>query len=655
MLYFVLLAITNHDYKRSTYMNINETEPNFIRHFLLESLTAWNRASISLIDIRHNTIDATNPLSNYTIPTSGFVFVITTNGTVILNDTTYKVEHFGLYHGGKHTLLSILPIDDWLEYYLILYRQEKTPYSNLTAKSLKYHNPFQIQYGFTPHNPLFFIEQLKHMYERWNAPTPMNVFYGKASFYQFVYKLHEELEQGNIQILQPDLIGMAIRYLEQNYNKPIVITEMSKQLGVSYSHFHRMFKKQTKKSPQEYLIEIRLNFAKKWLIESDCTVREISLHCGFPDPYNFHRLFLKHIKMTPMAYREKSSLDLRDSNIENIISNRYTKNNLVSINKPRLDGGNYMYKEQKNKPMLVAALSLMLLLTACSSTTNQTLIDSNKTVTQQDQDVPEAADTKTITTIMGDVKVPVNPQRIGVWVYEQQLNSLGVTPISISDGNFRYIWPDLPTFSYEPDKEELLSLEPDLLITYEDENFFNKYNEIAPVISIPLTWTEEETLMFLGEVLNKKQEATQVIKDFHEKSETIKKNLEASNILGKTVALIEPIQDQIWIYDNAYGRGGSILYDYLDFSLSDNIKEALNGNHFVSISYEVLPTYCDTDYIVVVKGESYDSLKENPVWKTLPAVQAGHIIEFDTAELDGRGLSEKTMSYFSDSFLNILQ
>jgi hypothetical protein len=40
-----------------------------------------------------------------------------TGAEVSLNDTVYRVERFGLFHGGKGTELSITPMDDWVEYY----------------------------------------------------------------------------------------------------------------------------------------------------------------------------------------------------------------------------------------------------------------------------------------------------------------------------------------------------------------------------------------------------------------------------------------------------------------------------------------------------------------------------------------------------------
>lgn len=637
-------------------MNINETDPHFSKEYLADSLSIWNHASISLIDIRHHIINPEESLNHYVMPSSGFIFAITNKAQLLLGDVCYLVKRFGLYHGGKGTMLSIYPMEDWVEYYLLLYKPEKNSHNKELSRLLKYRNPFAVQYGFAPHNPLFFIERFQQMYERWKAPTSLNLFYGKTIFYQLLYEIYEELEQGEICILESDIIGMACRYFKNHYSETIVISNMCDTLGISYSHFHRLFKKQIGKSPQEYLIAIRLSSAMKWLSDSNASLREISEHCGFPDQYNFHRLFVKNIGMTPITYREKSSIDMRDYIIDNIVSFPYNEKDDVRSNKLNVNGGNLMYKEMKNKAFVAAALSLMLLLSACNTApSNKLSTDSAQSVTTQSLETnvsgQKSNETRTVSTMMGDVEVSVNPQRIGVWVYEQELYSLGVTPISASNGNYQNVWPDIPTFSYAPDKEELMSLEPDLLITYDDENFYNEYKDIAPVIAIPLTSSAEETLRFIGDLLNLSDKAEQFIQEFNSKAQASKNQVEAAGILGKTVALIEPTKDQIWIYDNAYGRGGSILYDYLEFKLTDTVKNELGDNHFMNISYEVLAQYCNADYIVVVTGEGYDSLKENAVWQSLSAVQSDQVIEFDPAALSGRGLDEKTLSYFTDCFV----
>lgn len=117
-----------------------------------------------------------------------------------------------------------------------------------------------------------------------------------------------------------------------------------------------------------------------------------------------------------------------------------------------------------------------------------------------------------------------------------------------------------------------MSLEPDLLITYDDAVFYEEYSKIAPVVCIPLDTSAEDALRLIGNLLNMSEKAEELINDFNQQAETIKTSIERRGALGKTAVLVEPLADSIWVYDNAYGRGGAILYDYLGFVMPDVVK-----------------------------------------------------------------------------------
>ena len=160
-------------------MNIdNKISSNFTQKEIAAAIQIWNRAAVSLLDIRHNLISPGDPLLRYRMPASTFVYA-GGKAEISLNDTTYGVERLGLFHGGKGTELSIRPVGGWLEYYMVLYKAAEPPvHKKEYLRLLEQVNPFGQLYGFAPDNPLFFAEQLRRMYEKWNGPTPLNLFYG---------------------------------------------------------------------------------------------------------------------------------------------------------------------------------------------------------------------------------------------------------------------------------------------------------------------------------------------------------------------------------------------------------------------------------------------------------------------------------------------
>lgn len=614
------------------------------------AIRIWNSASISLFDIRHNLISSNDPICDYRLPASTFLFTIGGESEILMNDTSYGVNRFGLFHGGKGTQLSVLPGCDWLEYYMVLYKTSEPPirkseYSRLMEQG----NPFWQQYGFEPDNPIFLSELMRKMYEKWKEPVPLNLFYGKTAFYQLVYEIYDELQNGTIPVLQPDIVAMAKRFMDGSYTQNVSIQDMATSLNVSYSHLHRVFSRQMGKSPQEYLTEVRLNAGRKSLEQSELSLREIANGTGFSNEHHFNRMFVRHIGVTPGEYRKKMATNKRDYALGNCTSFPYNLESQVSFDKLKGKGATNMLKQMRSKSVIAAALSLMLLLSACGTApaTSTTGADSSTPiVTSQTKSAQK--ETKTVSTVMGDVEVPVDPQRVAVWVYEQELHSLGVTPVSVSPGNYEEVWPGIQTFSYAPEKEELLALEPDLLITYDDASFFETYQSIAPVICIPLSTPPEEALRLIGDILNLSDKANELIAAFDKQVERAKASIDEVGALGKTAVLIEPHGDEIWLYDNAYGRGGSVLYDYLGFQLPELVKNELGAQHFLKLSLEVLPQYCNADYVVVVANDTYNELKERAIWKSIPAVKNNHVIEYAAEQYNGRGLDSKTLSFFSN-------
>jgi iron complex transport system substrate-binding protein len=500
-------------------------------------------------------------------------------------------------------------------------------------------NPFRQQYGFVPGNPIFFSEELRNMYEKWKSPAPLNFFYGKAAFFQFVYEIYEELEQGDIPIFEPDVVAMAIRYLDKSYSEPIVIQEMCEMLGVSYSHFHRSFKHQTGKSPRDYLINTRLTAAMELLKNSQTSIREIADYCGFQDERNLQRTFSKNIGITPSAFRENVSHDMRDGVLGNLLTFPYNEKGQVSYDELKEKGASYMFKQIRNKTVAAAALSLMVILSACSTTTvntNGTNIAQPSAVTAQSQDM-EATEsvnegTKIISTAMGDVEVPVNPKRVVVIFVQGDVLALGITPVGTSFNTGAVFENEAQEISvidaYSINEEEIMALDPDLILwNTEDETTYQALSNIAPTIACDyFGMNYQERLRFMGEVLNRSEKAEELIQAFESKIENAKQKLADEGLGDKSVLCIEKREDVLsasWL-----GRGGPLMYDLLGFKAPEKLQEAMKDSKNaqaggVKLSYEVINEYAG-DFILV--NGTMGDFGDNDIWKNLPAVKEDRVI-----------------------------
>ncbi|BCJ93228.1 hypothetical protein acsn021_07970 [Anaerocolumna cellulosilytica] len=619
----------------------NEKEKLFSRESFAAAIQILNRSAISLIDIRHNLISQEESVRSYLLPASAFLFT-GGKGEVFLNDTAYSVERFGLFHGGKGTELTIQPRCDWLEYYLVLYKAvEPSFHKSEYIRLLEQVNPFRQQYGFVPKNPIFFSEELRNMFEKWKGATPLNLFYGKAAFYRFIYEVYEELEQGSIHIFEPDVIIMARQYLERYYMEPISINELSSMLGISYSHFHRSFKQQTGKSPQKYLIDTRLTAAMKLLQNSQASIGEIADFCGFQDERNLQRMFSKNIGITPHAYRENMSHYLRDNDLTNLIPFPYNEESQVRLDELKRKGATSMLKQIRST-MVVAAMLSLLLLTACSTTTtnkNDTAPTPTAAATAQETENTEPVEegTKTIHMDYGDVEIPANPERVVVIFVQGDLLALGVTPVATSfndDAIFENQAQEITVIdAFSINEEEIMALDPDLILwNTEDEAVYQSLSKIAPTLARDyFSMDYQERLRFFGEVLNRSDKAEELIQDFENKIADTKQQLADNGLSDKSVLCIQNREEGV-LSASWFGRGAKLIYDLLDFKVPDKLQEAMSDSKYakngsVELSYEVINEYAG-DYILV--NGSLGELENNEIWKNLPAVKENQLIEAPT-------------------------
>ena len=95
------------------------------------------------------------------------------------------------------------------------------------------------------------------------------------------------------------------QFLEKNFTDPnIKISDICSEFKVSVSSVRENFNKIFGVSPKRYLTILRINEAKKYLLETDLAVFEIAEKCGFDDTFYFSRCFSKSCSCTPSEFRK---------------------------------------------------------------------------------------------------------------------------------------------------------------------------------------------------------------------------------------------------------------------------------------------------------------------------------------------------------------
>lgn len=93
-------------------------------------------------------------------------------------------------------------------------------------------------------------------------------------------------------------------YLNSHFCEEVRLSQVAELVNMSEVSFSRFFKLRTGKSLMDYLIDIRLGHASRYLADSTQTIAEIGYNCGFNNLSNFNRIFRKKKGCTPKEFRE---------------------------------------------------------------------------------------------------------------------------------------------------------------------------------------------------------------------------------------------------------------------------------------------------------------------------------------------------------------
>jgi len=100
-------------------------------------------------------------------------------------------------------------------------------------------------------------------------------------------------------------VETAIDYMYQNLHNKILLSDVAMDVQMSVSQFSKVFKEIMGTSPMEYLNDIRLERAKRLLLEDDYTITKITQECGFSSTSYLAARFQKKYLTTPTEYRSR--------------------------------------------------------------------------------------------------------------------------------------------------------------------------------------------------------------------------------------------------------------------------------------------------------------------------------------------------------------
>jgi transcriptional regulator GlxA family with amidase domain len=100
-------------------------------------------------------------------------------------------------------------------------------------------------------------------------------------------------------------LSQVIQMMEANVEDPMSPADLAEEVGMSTRQLERLFRRYLNRSPKRYYMELRLQKARNLLMQTDMSVINVALACGFASPSHFSKCYRSHYNTTP--YRERGT------------------------------------------------------------------------------------------------------------------------------------------------------------------------------------------------------------------------------------------------------------------------------------------------------------------------------------------------------------
>lgn len=113
---------------------------------------------------------------------------------------------------------------------------------------------------------------------------------------------------------ESEVVEKAVSAISENYAGPLTLKQVGSAVGISESHLRALIRRETKKNFTTLLHEIRIENAKRLMMEDSCTLTEIASKVGYQTPTFFFRIFKRMTGMTPLVYSRSLGDSLAEHN-----------------------------------------------------------------------------------------------------------------------------------------------------------------------------------------------------------------------------------------------------------------------------------------------------------------------------------------------------
>jgi len=155
---------------------------------------------------------------------------------------------------------------------------------------------------FEPHNGEKILSVMRSMQKERSADMSENLKF-TSLLYEFMSLM--TAKSGNLsEANENSYFYLATRFIKAHFSEDITVDKIASFVGLSRKYLYTVFKKECGSSPQQYLIDYRMEKAREFLMNKELSVGNVSYSVGYEDPLVFSKMFKQKNGISPTQYRE---------------------------------------------------------------------------------------------------------------------------------------------------------------------------------------------------------------------------------------------------------------------------------------------------------------------------------------------------------------
>lgn len=152
------------------------------------------------------------------------------------------------------------------------------------------------------------IQLFFELYETIRNGKQLERYKGSEWLYRFLIALLRGVEFPPNKKNSPYVMA-AMNWMQAHYAKPQNLEEMSREIGISFSHLSRQFYKEQGITPIQHLTRLRVEHAVHLLLNTNMTIQKIAEDCGFSCGNYFAKVYKKALHVNPKEYRKQHNIN----------------------------------------------------------------------------------------------------------------------------------------------------------------------------------------------------------------------------------------------------------------------------------------------------------------------------------------------------------